>query len=176
MRLWLTSDTHFNHANILKYCDRPFRDVDHMNWTMVANWNNLVEAEDWVIHCGDVAMGRWPDARSPLSALVGHKVLLRGNHDGSKFVALYRELGWHVMESLSIGDVLMQHHPIEEDVKFDHTLVVHGHSHGGLVKERHIDVGVDDSRWTKYEPIDARYVIGVEATTAILITLNTMFS
>jgi calcineurin-like phosphoesterase family protein len=142
---------------------------------MVERWVNVVASDDWVIHCGDVAMGRWEDAKKVVQALSGRKVLLRGNHDGAKFVKVYRDLGWHVFQSLSLGNTLFQHHPIEKDEEFDHELVVHGHSHGSLTKDRHADVGVDDERWNKYEPLDARFVLGVEQTHVVLVTLNTMF-
>ena len=45
-RLFFTSDTHFNHTNILQYCNRPFKTVDQMNETIITNWNNVVEPDD----------------------------------------------------------------------------------------------------------------------------------
>ena len=33
--VWFTSDTHFGHAKIIEYCDRPFADVQEMNETLV---------------------------------------------------------------------------------------------------------------------------------------------
>lgn len=33
-RLFFTSDTHFNHTNILQYCNRPFKTADQMNETI----------------------------------------------------------------------------------------------------------------------------------------------
>ena len=51
MSRWLTSDTHFGHSNILKYCSstRPFGDLDEMHAGLIARWNERVEAEDEVI-------------------------------------------------------------------------------------------------------------------------------
>ena len=175
MKLWLTSDSHYNHTNIIKYCDRPFVDVSHMNWTLVNNWNSVVEPNDWVIHCGDVAMGRWEDSRSVVRALLGNVVLLAGNHDRNKFLNVYRDLGWHVLQSLSVEGVLFQHHYISSDVEHDHDLVVHGHSHGTVIKDRHVDVGVDDARWIKFTPINAINVIGGRRSALIVHVLNTMF-
>lgn len=45
-RLFLTSDTHFNHTNILRYCNRPFKTVGQMNETIITNWNNVVGPDD----------------------------------------------------------------------------------------------------------------------------------
>ena len=55
--VWVTSDTHFNHANIIKYCNRPFSSVEEMNETIIANWNKVVSEDDMVYHLGDFALG-----------------------------------------------------------------------------------------------------------------------
>ena len=39
---FFTSDTHFNHANIIKFCNRPFKDVEQINETMMGK-ENLVD-------------------------------------------------------------------------------------------------------------------------------------
>ena len=54
MKYYLISDTHFNHANIATYCDRPADFTDKL----IRNWNNTVKPEDSVIHLGDVFIGR----------------------------------------------------------------------------------------------------------------------
>lgn len=81
MAIWLTSDTHFGHANIIAYSNRPYTDVEAMNADLIARWNAVVKPSDSVYHLGDFAMGmpdRWPEYRA---ALNGRIVLVRGNHD-----------------------------------------------------------------------------------------------
>lgn len=50
MKTFFTSDTHFYHSNIIKYCLRPFADAHEMNETLIANWNNVVSIVkiEWV--------------------------------------------------------------------------------------------------------------------------------
>jgi len=81
MSRFFTSDTHFGHARIIELCGRPFKDVSHMNETLIHNWNNVVGEDDTVYHLGDVALGAWVDWDKSLSRLNGHKILVVGNHD-----------------------------------------------------------------------------------------------
>ena len=62
MSQWFSADLHFGHANIIRYCDRPFADVDEMNWRLVRRWNATVAPTDEVWVLGDVAMGRLDDS------------------------------------------------------------------------------------------------------------------
>ena len=56
-RVFFTSDTHFSHATIIKFCQRPFKDVSHMNDELVQRWNEVVGPDDIVFHLGDFAWG-----------------------------------------------------------------------------------------------------------------------
>jgi calcineurin-like phosphoesterase family protein len=89
MEYWFTSDTHFGHANIIKYCQRPFATADQMNNTLIRNWNSRVKADDQVFHVGDFCFYNTKDHGEGVrmvwtdwwKLLNGHKVLIRGNHD-----------------------------------------------------------------------------------------------
>ncbi len=82
-RVWFTADNHFWHDSIIEKCRRPYGTIDEMNQDMKLRWNNVVNADDVVVHLGDFGMGiptQWP---SMLSQLNGSKILVRGNHDRS---------------------------------------------------------------------------------------------
>lgn len=83
MTTWFTSDQHFGHVNILSFCGRPFRSVEHMNECLVDNWNAVVEPGDLVYVLGDWAMGKLADSLEYTTRLNGRKILLSGNHDRS---------------------------------------------------------------------------------------------
>lgn len=80
---WAIGDTHFEHFNIIKYCDRPFENADEMNEVIMTNWNFTVKDDDLVIIFGDLAYGKGSKEvlKSILPQLKGHKFLIRGNHD-----------------------------------------------------------------------------------------------
>ena len=69
--IFFTSDTHFGHANIIRYCKRPFDSVNEMNDTMVARWNASVKPTDTIFHLGDFALGHWEFHEEYLKALNG---------------------------------------------------------------------------------------------------------
>lgn len=51
--IFFTSDTHFYHTNIIKYCNRPFKSMHEMNEVMMNNWNKIVKPTDTVCHLGE---------------------------------------------------------------------------------------------------------------------------
>jgi len=81
MATWFTADLHFGHANIIRYCERPFADAEAMNRSLVQGWNDTVGADDTVWVLGDVALGKISETLTMIAELNGRKLLLAGNHD-----------------------------------------------------------------------------------------------
>lgn len=85
--IWIISDTHFNHENILKFTDkhgnptRRFENVAHMNNYMLERWNATIKPQDKVYHLGDVFFGSRLAMDDFLPKLHGKKRLIIGNHD-----------------------------------------------------------------------------------------------
>lgn len=167
-KLWFTSDTHFNHANIIKYCSRPFADVEAMNAEMIHRWNDRVQPEDVVLHMGDFALGK-AEAMPPIfGQLNGYKHLIRGNHDSKKTT----ELGWvevlsENMVKTELGTFYCVHNPAAAQGWLKKgTVVIHGHLHGTMDLHpfpkkdglKYVDAGVDcwDYRPVSLEDLLAR--------------------
>jgi calcineurin-like phosphoesterase family protein len=157
-KLFFTSDTHFNHKNILRHCPsrgKHLRDndsVEQMNQWIVDMWNRVISPEDIVYHLGDVAFGPPKYAPKWVEQLNGHKHLIKGNHDTSNYM---REIG-HYFETiqdykrLNIDGhkVILFHYPILRwDCQFHGSFHLYGHVHNAPVPElagtRSMDVGID---------------------------------
>ena len=82
MVTFFTSDTHFHHPNILKYNpNRDWDEIDAMNEGIIARWNAVVKAEDFVWHLGDFDMNGKDRALEFVKRLNGTVGLVAGNHD-----------------------------------------------------------------------------------------------
>ena len=73
-KIYFISDTHFNHKNIIKYCNRPFKDVEEMNKVLIENWNNTVTDFNTIFHLGDVALTNESEMKEIISKLKGKKI------------------------------------------------------------------------------------------------------
>lgn len=137
--VFVTSDTHFGHANICKFLRedgskvRPWDDVDEMDKALIHNWNSKVGPKDKVYHLGDVFINR--KARFILDALNGDKVLIRGNHDIftlEHYVPYFRDIrGYHVLDN-----ILLSHIPIHSESLGRFKGNVHGHLHTNVVMDK----------------------------------------
>jgi calcineurin-like phosphoesterase family protein len=157
MTIWFTSDTHFGHENIIKYCDRPFKNTDHMNDEIVRRWNEAVSPNDIVFHLGDVALGKIDNSLAQVSRLNGYKALVLGNHDRpfmrmgkadsetwwDRYYEVFQEVWhWSGHDGIIVGDKAfnLSHFPYTgdhtpEDRHSEHRLddegvpLIHGHTH-----------------------------------------------
>jgi calcineurin-like phosphoesterase family protein len=78
--IYFSSDHHFGHSNIIKYCNRPYSSVEEMNEKLIENWNATVKPEDTVYYLGDFSLSTKP-VKEITPKLNGHKLLIPGNHD-----------------------------------------------------------------------------------------------
>ena len=55
--VWLTSDFHLGHFNIIRYCNRPFADTKEMNAAILERVNASVKPDDVLYFLGGFCMG-----------------------------------------------------------------------------------------------------------------------
>jgi len=173
-KIFVTSDTHWFHVNIIKYTSRPWSNTEQMGEALIKNWNDVVSEGDMVYHLGDIALGgksRSGDLFSILNRLNGSIRLIKGNHDGYAlkepcvgrfdWVKNYYELDY-ISPSHGKRKFIMQHYPLYtwngagrvSKSGQPKTICLHGHSHGGIDRVNRLttrmDVGVDSN---SYAPI-----------------------
>ena len=68
MTIFFTSDTHFGHAKIIEYLNRPFATAEEMDEQLAVRWNEIVGEKDTVYHLGDFTLGGWQNAKLSQSA------------------------------------------------------------------------------------------------------------
>jgi len=79
--IYLTSDWHLRHENIIKYCNRPFVNCDEMERIIIRNYRCCVRDIDVVFFLGDIGLYDFKHVKEIISSLPGKKILIRGNHD-----------------------------------------------------------------------------------------------
>jgi calcineurin-like phosphoesterase family protein len=176
MKIFFTSDTHFGHANIIKYCDRPFADANDMNEQLIANWNNVVSPDDVVYHLGDFAFGSISDVNRVMHRLnFAHMHFIKGNHDkpflnwyndykcGNDATARKVTIYPHFLETnINKQKFVLCHYAMRVwDQSHRGALHLYGHSHGTLPDDpnsKSFDVGVDCHN---YHPISLERVLKI---------------
>lgn len=171
-KIWITSDSHWDHSNVIHYCKRPYATTEEMNQDLLTKWNQVVAKDDTVIHLGDFIWTK-PGDYSWLEKLHGNKILVCGNHDKDRHK--YTAKGIVVVESMDmlickhlvrlshypyrmggikayyykIRDFLFTRHKLKHYEKrpiWDGRWLIHGHTHAPHkvdYKMKSIHVGVD---------------------------------
>lgn len=141
---WFISDTHFFHANILKFIGadgkriRPFSSLEEMHELIIDNWNSFVKDNDYVYHLGDVTFQYHGEFNKLMSRLKGKKRLIIGNHDKIWNPALMR---WfekaELWKGFKEGNFTCSHMPGLLEGLRDGAYNVHGHTHQNMKEDRH---------------------------------------
>lgn len=157
--LWFTSDTHFGHANVLHFTDRPFGDIAHMNRALINAINERVAPTDDLYILGDFSYQMTAVEAAALRSKINcRKVhIVPGNHDKDwthKDVA-----GTFIVEPPIVRiniygqKIVLSHYPLMEWQSMSRgSWHLHGHIHsaGSVYNELNrkqglmrYDVGVD---------------------------------
>jgi calcineurin-like phosphoesterase family protein len=137
------SDTHFGHENIIRFCWRPFINVEQMNAEILIGIMSTFERGNPFIFGGDLAFGRWVGCLSTLpEELRQQNIMVLGNHDKESHVPLYSRWFANVVGKVRKwrencvkvrdGDrtVLVSHYPQQERQGCDYNF--YGHFHNNL--------------------------------------------
>ena len=159
--IWFTSDTHWFHANILKYCNRPFESVEAMNDELVANWNSVVKPDDHVYHLGDFCFGnveKWNWCLEP-GRLNGHIHLVLGNHDLERvfrdgtLIERFDTIDYQKILIIEGWTVILNHFPfLSFSNNLDHKVMqLFGHIHSGPDGIGNVMTGGKEPQWNQYD-------------------------
>lgn len=159
--IFFTADGHLCHENIISSCKRPFENVEHMNDTIISNWNSKVSKRDTVYCLGDLILtkrdGRYDQqtiVRMMLSRLNGHIVLIKGDHDydsikyfPNRFSTIH---DYYYLKYNKTVEIALFHWPIARWRKSHYnSWHLHGHCHGMYDSQgKSFDIGMDN--WNFY--------------------------
>lgn len=153
---WFISDTHFFHANILKFTDndgkriRPWVTVEEMHEYMIEKWNSVVKPNDYVYHLGDVTFFYGYGFEVLMKSLNGRKRLILGNHDkvkGTKLLDFFEKLD--LWKGFKEYNFTATHIPLMLQSLRDGAYNVHGHVHQNSLKNpNYINVSVEVRDYT----------------------------
>lgn len=155
--IYFIADTHFGHANIIDYEDRPFNTVREMDNYMIKQWNEVVDKDDIVYHLGDFFLCSTDRQFAIFNQLNGNIVLIRGNHDQQSDHKLINRLGFNlVLDECILKDKFFLSHKPDFDVTKNY-INIHGHKHklfyegsDSQKSDKHICVSVE---LIDYKPI-----------------------
>ena len=148
--IYFSADTHFSHENIIKYCNRPFENVEQMNETMISNWNKVVKSNDDIYFLGDFGLGTEKHLLPIYNRLNGRKFLIVGSHDRHSV-----KLPWSGIDNIKVIHIekipiTLCHYAMRTWHKSHfNSWHLYGHSHGRLQGfGKSFDVGVDAWNFT----------------------------
>jgi calcineurin-like phosphoesterase family protein len=152
--VYFSSDLHLNHENIIKF-GRDFKNVSHMNRTIIDNINKVCQPTDLLILLGDTLMGN-KDYNDFCSNINCNLIILYGNHcniNRFKEVTASNLLyhGYYLEIQVDKQDIICSHYPMMHwNYQKDGSFMLHGHNHGyecAVLKEIHkyksMEVGID---------------------------------
>jgi len=140
LAVFFTADPHFGDEDIIEFTDRPFKNIDDMNRTLISNWNSRISNDDHVYIVGDLFYGGrnaagQDDAISIIKKLNGILHLIAGNHDipylkNTDYHYLFADVDHLRYLSHDGKDIFLCHYPLAEwSGYFRGSWHIYGHIH-----------------------------------------------
>lgn len=160
-QVWFTSDTHFGHENIIRFCGRPFKNAEEMNAEIIRRWRETIPDDGIVFHLGDFAHGGsklWNDI---LYALTGRIYLILGNHDMKSirqgFMSRFELVTQQMTIKVGGQSIILNHNPfLCYGGSYRDVWQLFGHVHSGP----NSNTGLDHPRLKMLFPL--QYDVGVD--------------
>lgn len=174
-KIFFTSDTHFHHTNIIRYCKRPFSSIEEMDKALINNWNKVVPPDGIVFHLGDFCFGGSAEIKNLLSKLNGKIILIKGNHDriSKGMESMFEHVSYEMNIKIDDYKIILNHYPLltfAGALKPKPTIQLFGHVHSGpycngsdKVRLKYLhpsqyDVGVDNNN---YKPVSWKEIVNI---------------
>ena len=133
-KIYYVADMHLGHENIIRLCNRPFKNADEMDEVLINNYNSIVTDEDDVYFIGDFSF-KGKDPVFYLKKLKGKKHLIVGNHDGAVMKnpaarKMFASIDYYKEILDEKRQVILFHYPIAEwNGYFRNSYHIYGHIH-----------------------------------------------
>ncbi|TFG17201.1 MAG: hypothetical protein EU531_03985 [Promethearchaeota archaeon] len=161
---WFTADFHLSHKNIIKYCNRPFKDVEQMDTVILTNLENSLESGDILYYLGDLTF-KEEIAKEFFERFNDLKIYyIIGNHDNPKVLKIAKQNCVSISNLMDIEIeglfITLCHYAMRVWNKSHfNAWQLYGHSHGTLDPiGKQYDVGVDNNM---FRPISITQLIRI---------------
>lgn len=141
--IFFTSDQHYGHYNIIRYCNRPFETLEEMDQELIKRHNEVVSPKDTVYHLGDFCFSKTKSEayQKYINKLNGANIFIRGSHD----YWLPKNHRMIIEKKINNVYITMCHYAMRVWPRSHYgSWHLYGHSHGKLdTPGKTLDVGVD---------------------------------
>jgi len=167
--IYFISDFHIGHANVIRFDNRPYKDIHEMSDVLADNWNSVVGEDDHVFFLGDLSYKSKPaDVKKFVDKLNGRIYAVIGNHDRvnelrnlKRFETIDKEYNILIKDdrvARGYQELHLSHYPILSwnNIRYG-SIHLHGHTHQNMLnsgqydwfyKRRVMDVGCNGINYT----------------------------
>lgn len=157
-RVWVWSDLHLGHTNIIKYSRRPMSSVQQMDEQLLSA-AQIVPPEDFILFGGDLALSDQETVQAWMDLCPGRKMLILGNHDKGMVGREWRRLGFEAaspclvhplptpqqceVSPTPISRIWWTHYPLYGSKIPAGVVNIHGHIHNNWLPGPLINMSVE---------------------------------